>query len=103
MSALVKVTDDLYRIAHRIKEIDPRYELYFNRSKKRFEIYANGAMQIALPFDRLDARTVEFARKTRLENAQNLISEIERNNEFLDKQKRRESFDRHIAQMEDWL
>lgn len=103
MSALVKVTDDLFHIARRLKEIDPLYELYFNRPKRRFEIYANGAMQVALPFDRLDARAVDFARKTRLENAEKLILEIERTNDALDVSRRRESYERRMAQMEDLL
>lgn len=56
---LVKVVDDLFHIARRLKGIDRNYELFFNRKRGRFEIYAKGAMQIALPFDRLDARCLD--------------------------------------------
>ena len=71
---LQKVRHDLFNIAARLKSVDRRYELFFNRKKNRYEIYANGAMQIALPFERLDARAIEYARKTRLENLNKLIA-----------------------------
>lgn len=75
---LVKVVDDLFHIARRLKGIDRNYELFFNRKRGRFEIYAKGAMQIALPFDRLDARCLDYARKTRIENLSALMDEIEK-------------------------
>lgn len=81
---LVKVVDDLFHIARRLKEIDRNYELFFNRKRGRFEIYAKGAMQIALPFDRLDARCLDYARKTRIENLSALMDEIEKNNRAVD-------------------
>ena len=81
---LVKVVDDLFHIARRLKQVDRNYELFFNRKRGRFEIYAKGAMQIALPFDRLDARCIEYARKTRVENLSALMDEIEKNNRDID-------------------
>lgn len=81
---LVKVVDDLFHIARRLKQVDRNYELFFNRKRGRFEIYAKGAMQIALPFDRLDARCIEYARKTRIENLSALMDEIEKNNRDID-------------------
>ena len=65
---LEKINHDLFDISKRLKSIDRRYDLFFNRKKNRYEIYANGAMQMALPFERLDARALSYARKTRLEN-----------------------------------
>ena len=59
MYGLIKVRDDLYDIARRIKEVDDRYELYYNARLDRYEIHADGALQIAVPFKRPDARTVE--------------------------------------------
>lgn len=100
MNALYKVKDDLFHIAKRLKEIDARYELYFNRAKGRFEVYANGAMQLALPFDRLDNRTLIHVRETRLERFENLIEEIECNNTILDNNLQRASFERNLAKTE---
>lgn len=94
---LQKIRHDLFGIAKRLKSIDRRYELFFNRKKNRYEIYANGAMQMALPFERLDARTLTYARKTRLENLEKIIAEIEEENARLEIQKNRETRDKILA------
>lgn len=87
---LVLVKDDLFHIAKRLRQIDSRYKVYFNRKYKRFEIHAQGAMQIALPFDRLDERSVEYARKTRVENLEKLVREIEEDNARAEKRRQDE-------------
>lgn len=97
---LVRVKHDLFDIAKRVKSIDRRYELFFNRKKNRYEIYANGAMQIALPFERLDARTLRYARETRLENLNKLIAEIEECNARLEIENAKKSRDKIIAATE---
>lgn len=94
---LQKIRHDLFGIAKRLKSIDRRYELFFNRKKNRYEIYANGAMQMALPFERLDARTLTYARKTRLENLEKIIAEIDEENARLEIQKTRETRDKILA------
>nr|DAW50298.1 MAG TPA: hypothetical protein [Caudoviricetes sp.] len=94
---LQRIGHDLFGIAKRLKSIDRRYELFFNRKKNRYEIYANGAMQMALPFERLDARTLTYARKTRLENLEKIIAEIEEENARLEIQKNRETRDKILA------
>ncbi len=94
---LQKIERDLFGIAKRLKSIDRRYELFFNRKKNRYEIYANGAMQMALPFERLDARALTYARKTRLENLEKIIAEIEEENARLEIQKTIEARDKILA------
>ena len=94
---LQRIRHDLFGIAKRLKSIDRRYELFFNRKKNRYEIYANGAMQMALPFERLDARALSYARKTRLENLEKIIAEIEEENARLEIQKNRETRDKILA------
>ena len=94
---LQKVRHDLFNIAARLKSVDRRYELFFNRKKNRYEIYANGAMQMALPFERLDARALSYARKTRLENLEKIIAEIEEENARLEIQKNCETRDKILA------
>ena len=100
MSALVKIEKDLFDIADRLKEIDDRYELYRNLTANRFEIHANGALQIAVPFARLDARTLDLARSTRLEYAERLIADIEKNNDRLEREARGRSRERIIEEVE---
>ena len=91
----------MFNIAARLKSVDRRYELFFNRKKNRYEIYANGAMQIALPFERLDARAIEYARKTRLENLNKLIAEIEAENARLEIENAKRSRQNVLAAVEE--
>lgn len=97
---LERITHDLFDIAKRLKEIDRRYKLFFNRKKNRYEIYANGAMQMALPFERLDARTLSYARKTRLENLEKIIAEIEKENARTEIENAKRSRDKILAAAE---
>lgn len=97
MSQLIKISGDLYGISERLKEIDERYELFFNAKRNRYEIYIGGALQLAAPFDRLDCRMLDYALKTRIANREKLILEVERDNKRLDKQKRAEIIDKALA------
>lgn len=97
---LERITHDLFDIAKRLKGIDRRYKLFFNRKKNRYEIYANGAMQMALPFERLDARALSYARKTRLENLEKIIAEIEKENARIEIENAKRSRDKILAAAE---
>ena len=100
MDCLEHIHNDLFDIADRLKEVDERYELYFNRKLGRFEIHANGALQIAVPFNRLDERTVVLARKTRLENLEKIVESIDRENARLDKLARDRAIENCLAAAE---
>lgn len=103
MDALTKITRDVYDIADRLKEIDPAYEVYRNLSKHRFEIHAHGALQIAVPYDKLDARTLSLVRETRVENADELMARLQKHNERVEREKQSAVKDRVMAQVEDVL
>lgn len=99
MCELREIREDLFDIAHRLREIDGRYVLYRNLRLNRFEIHANGALQIAVPYARLDARTLELARSTRLEYADRLMRELDRENQKLERnagQKSREKISEEV-------
>ncbi|MBO4554966.1 MAG: hypothetical protein J5713_04215 [Clostridia bacterium] len=100
MAYLEKIENDLFDIADRLKEIDDRYVLYFNKTLWRFEIHANGVLQLAVPFDRLDARTLFYARETRLENMRKLVERMDKENDRLDKIKRQKIIDDCLAKAE---
>ena len=100
MCGLERIDTDLFDISNRLKEIDESYVVFRNKKLHRFEIYANGVLQIAVPFDRLDARTLKLARETRLENMQRLIERIDAENARLDAQKRKDIIENCLAKME---
>lgn len=77
MNGKIRITHDLYGVAERIKEIDDRYEVWYDRVVGRYEIRAGGALQIAVPFAQLDARTVRLVRETRVERTEQIVGQIE--------------------------
>ena len=98
MKSLVKIEKDLFSIADRLKEIDGRYEVYRNTVAHRFEVYVERALQFVVPFQKLDARTLEFARKTRIERAEKIIKEMDEINARIEKQKEKEILENALCQ-----
>lgn len=93
------IENDLFDIASRLKEIDPAYFIAREHKHGRFELHVKGqrggTLALALPFERLDERTLRFARKTRAERAADLIKEAEEHNLRLE----REEMQRAIHRM----
>lgn len=81
------VTNDLFDIASRLRSIDPDYQLYFNYKTQRYEVYDGRRDKLAfvVPYQQLDARTLDYARFTSVQNAKNLFAEVERNNEEVER------------------
>lgn len=98
MKSLVKIEKDLFSIADRLKEIDGRYEVYRNTLAHRFEVYVERALQFVVPFQKLDARTLEFARKTRIERAEKILKEMDEINARIEKQKEKEILENALCQ-----
>ena len=78
---------DCWFIAQRLKEIDSSYYIVFNLSNQKYEVHsylqAKNSYCFTLPFNELDERTLNFALKTRRENQDQLIKEIEENNRVI--------------------
>lgn len=83
----MKIQSDVYFICQRLKNIDPSYEVYYNWQNKCFEVHSNAQTKnsycFKVPYDVLDARTLDYAVKTRRENRDKLIEEIEKSNQKL--------------------
>lgn len=103
MDALTKISSDVLDIVSRLKELDPRYEVYRNLTKHRFEIHADGALQIAVPFERLDERTLSLVKETRIENADELLARLEGYNATVEKNLETTVRDRVMARVEESL
>ncbi len=84
---MIEILNDLYDIANKIKQINPCYKIFRNEQKHRFEIHSkrgnNLVLELVLPFDKLDYRTVNLVNKTKIENADALFEEIEKTNNKL--------------------
>ena len=80
-----KVTDDLFCITKRLKEIDDRYTVFYNNRENRYEIYTSEHPNIIsfafiVPYKELDERTLEYAHRTRVEHYDDLEKSIDNNN-----------------------
>ena len=90
------IKSDLFNITKRIKQIDKKYFIVFNKKTKKFEVHYkrnSSTLELVLPFDRLDKRTLDFVLKTKMENKQKLIEEMEKNNQKLEDEKNRNMLD----------
>ena len=79
---LIRITQDVFDIAQRLQALNDDYVLYYNARLGRYEVHskARGTLQFVLPYAELDARAVEYARKTAVCNADALFDEVERHN-----------------------
>ena len=82
---LIKIENDVFFISQRLREIDPSYQLFYNPSNSAYEVHtssqAKNSYCFKVPFDAIDERTLFFAKKTRVENRDLIIKEIEQNNQ----------------------
>lgn len=83
----IRIKNDLYDIADRIKEINPDYEIFYDTEKEKFILMKGKFVSSILPYKTLDARTLDYVYETRPENSDKLLSEIDSYNE----RKRRDS------------
>ena len=98
MKGLIPIEKDLFSIADRLKEVDERYRVYRNTLAHRFEVFIGEALQFVVPFQKLDSRTVEYARKTRIERVDKIVQELDKQNQLLEKRKNRKIIEDALAQ-----
>ena len=80
----IKIYSDVYNISKRIKDIEKNYYIVYNTITKKFEIH-NSAQKdtsycLTLPYLELDERTLNYVNKTKSENIEKILEEIEKNN-----------------------
>jgi len=92
MDRTVSILSDTLDIVRRIKGIDKGYGIRYNLTRNRFEIThlrSGGETVLVLPYRKLDCRSVEYVRRTRVERAEALFREIEVNNARLERERER--------------
>ncbi len=88
MQKLVAVYNDLFDVSSRIKSIDDDYQIYFNRGNCRYELHnlrCKPTKQADIPWKTLDCRVLSWARKTRVENLERLVKEMNEHNQRLER------------------
>ena len=97
------ITDDLFDIASRLRSVKESYVVYYNTEKGRYEVHdgAKRCLQFVVPYDELDARTVEYARYSDVTNAEQIFAEVEQHNERLEKERTKKTIERVAVALED--
>ncbi|HOO22974.1 MAG TPA: hypothetical protein PKY53_04760 [Clostridia bacterium] len=78
---LIEITADLFDISSRIKEIDPRYKIFYDTGKNAFKLYMGDRYELTFPFPHLDVRALDYAFETRTERLDEILAKIDRHNE----------------------
>lgn len=90
--ALKKIFENSFDIVRRLREIDPNYFVVFNTKTNGFEIHNSGQYlsTFCLTVDgELDCRVLQKVLRTRAENAEKLLREIEDHNKKIEQEKLR--------------
>ncbi len=89
MRKYIHIKNDVCFISDRIKEIDSKYFILLNVPKNKYEVHylgqLGGSYCFTIPYDILDERTLFYTRKTRIENRAEIIAEIDKHNEKIEK------------------
>ena len=91
MKTLIK--HDLYNITNRIKKVDKNYQIYFDKTKKVYEVFCGSVFSFMIG-KRLDKSAIDKAYKTHIRNAKKIFSFIKENNSKL-RQKEEETIAMH--------
>lgn len=88
---MTEIFEDLFGIVKKIREIDDNYRVFRNLIKKRYEIYyqqgLNLNLELVVPYDELDYRTINLINESKIENADLIFNEIDRvNNKLANKE-----------------
>ena len=102
---LYEISNDVFFISDRIKEIDENYKIYFNSKKNKFEIHNigqfGGSYCLTVPFQYLDFRTIDLVKKTLSINGEKLLKEIDLNNKKINEINEKIIFNRAKDQLFD--
>ena len=80
---LERIEGDVCDISRRIREVEPEYFIVYNRRLGRYELHdglCGVTFACVLPFDELDARSLRYARRMRVERINRLLEELDREN-----------------------
>lgn len=87
MKGAIRIENDLFGIADRLKSIDEGYFVVFNTKRGMFEVHNDrqrgSTFSLSIPYPCLDVRTVRLVQRTRAENAKRLFAEMEEENAAL--------------------
>ncbi len=100
----IKVLQDVYDIAKRIKCIDRNYYIVLDTSKQKYEIHNSNQVGtsycLTLPYLHLDERALMYVRKTQSVNIDEILEKIENDNNIRESAKTSSAFSSIIDSIE---
>lgn len=90
--ALININSDVFDITNRIKEIDSGYFVVYNTNTRNFEIHntkQNGSTFCITCDTGLNATVITKLRKSKIENIDKILREIDENNAKYEKESNR--------------
>lgn len=91
---LILVEHDLYGIAERITAIESGYFIIYDSRSGKYEVHSadnkRSTYCFTVPYDQLDARTLDYCRETLIANTDQLLKRMEANNRKIDEAKKRD-------------
>ncbi len=87
---LIEIKSDPLFVTNRLKEIDQDYFLVFNTIKHKYEVHNHNQIGctycLTYPNPALDERLIELVKKTRRENIDELMKEIDKANKKIEQE-----------------
>ncbi|MBR4406698.1 MAG: hypothetical protein IKT27_00075 [Clostridia bacterium] len=85
----MEIKTDTYFIGERLREVDGGYYVVYEEERGRYEVHHREGKPttfcVAVPYDTLDERTITLVQKTRIENLEKILDEIDKANAKLEK------------------
>lgn len=74
------ITNDVFDIAARLREINNDFAVYFDTDRQKFILMRKDVLELVFPFEELDERAVKHARYTSVQNIEQIIYDLEKEN-----------------------
>lgn len=98
--SLIKITNDLFDVAARLRTVNDGYRVYYNTEKARYEVRDEArrpnTLAFIVPYDELDCRTVEYAQYSQVANADRIFADVERSNAEVERQLDKQNLEKYM-------
>ena len=84
----IRISQDVYNIAKRIKNINRDYYVVYDTSRQNFEIHNSNQVGstycLTIPYNQLDERVLKLVRETQSANIDEILEQIENDNKHFE-------------------
>ena len=107
MMTKVMITNDVFDIANRIKEIDNDYFVMYDKKLCRFEIHNKrqkpDTLCLVLPYDTLDCRAIDKVLSTRVEYVAKQLEQMDEYNQKLQASQAKQMVQKRLQECQEIL